>query len=80
MGHIPNQSLGAKSLVRLHEDANGKEIRHLIADVSTNDVTTKNEESIAFHKKNVFVQTGILQNIGVKFDRSFGVLLLQKSV
>ncbi len=50
-------------------------IRHLIAEVSS-----ENEGSLTFHQKHGFTVVGELKEIGYKLDRTFGVVLLQKTL
>ncbi len=43
-------------------------------------ITSENEKSVAFHKKNGFSFKGELTDVGVKFGRVLSVLFYQKSV
>ena len=59
---------GGFALRRLEEEA-----KKLLADIST-----ENEKSIEFHKRNGFRECGRLPDIGKKFGRSFGIVYLIK--
>lgn len=43
-------------------------------------ITSENEKSVAFHKKNGFTLKGELTDVGVKFNRVLSVFFYQKSV
>ncbi len=67
--------IGAKCLALLEQEGKALGVQHLLAEISS-----ENHASIQFHKKNGFVQVGELKNIGEKFGRSFGVVMMQKSI
>ena len=69
------KGVGAACLGRLKEDGKEMNISHLIAEVSS-----ENEASLRFHEKNGFRKVGDLKEIGSKFGRSFGIILLQKDI
>lgn len=65
--------LGKICLKRLEEDALLRGISNLIANIST-----ENRASIRFHQKNGFEIAGELKDAGEKFNRTFGVVYMQK--
>jgi phosphinothricin acetyltransferase len=69
------KGLGSRLLERLEKDAKKKGITMLIANMSS-----KNEESIRFHKRHGFGEAGNLFGVGEKFGEQFGVIWMQKSV
>ncbi len=69
------RGLGAQALARLELEAKGKGIRFLLASISS-----KNEMSLAFHKKNGFWQCGNFKNIGEKRGEPFSVVWMQKEL
>ncbi len=69
------KGIGAKCLSILEQEGKALGVHHLIAEISS-----ENEPSIQFHKKNGFLQVGELKNIGEKFGRKFSVLLMQKTL
>ena len=68
-----SKGLGSMCLSKLEEEAKEMEIEHLIAEISS-----ENSGSISFHKKHGFETAGELHNIGEKFDRKFGIVLMSK--
>lgn len=69
------KGIGSLCLAKLEESAKAMGIRHLIAEVSS-----ENEGSLTFHQKHGFTVVGELKEIGYKLDRTFGVVLLQKTL
>lgn len=69
------KGIGAKCLALLEKEGKDLGVQHLLAEISS-----ENEASIQFHKKNGFVQVGELKNIGEKLGRKFGVVLMQKNI
>lgn len=69
------KGIGAKCLAFLEKEGKSLGLHNLIAEISS-----ENEASIQFHKKNGFAQVGELKNIGEKLGRKFGVVLMQKNI
>ncbi len=69
------QGIGRMCLGRLEEDAAKQGIRHIIAEISS-----ENEQSMAFHAGQGFVHAGRLKNIGFKLDRTFDIVYMQKEL
>lgn len=69
------KGLGEKCLLKLEQDASEMGIIDLVAEISS-----ENHGSIAFHKKHDFYIAGELKNIGVKLNRKFGIVYMQKSI
>lgn len=69
------KGIGSLCLSKLEEEAKAMGIKHLIAEVSS-----ENEGSLAFHQKHGFTVVGELKEIGQKLNRTFGVVLLQKTL
>lgn len=69
------KGIGAMCLTKLEEEAKYRGIRHLLAEISS-----ENLGSIAFHQKHGFKVVGQLNNIGKKFDCNFSIIYMQKSV
>ncbi len=67
--------LGEKCLLKLEQDALEMGITDLVAEISS-----ENHGSIAFHKKHGFHIVGELKNIGVKFNRKFSIVYMQKKI
>lgn len=67
------KGIGAKCLSLLEQEGKALGVHNLIAEISS-----ENTPSIQFHKKNGFSQVGELKNIGEKFGRKFGVVIMQK--
>lgn len=70
-----SQGLGALCLERLTKEAAGMGVRHLIAEVSA-----ENERSLRFHEKHGFRRVALLENIGFKLGREFGIVLMQRDI
>ena len=69
------RGVGKQCLQKLTEDGKRMGITHLLAEISS-----ENEGSIRFHRANGFRKVGELESIGEKFDRNFGVVLMQKEI
>lgn len=69
------KGIGAKCLTLLEKEGKALGVHSLLAEISS-----ENASSIQFHKKNGFVQVGELKNIGEKLGRTFGVVLMQKTI
>jgi L-amino acid N-acyltransferase YncA len=67
--------LGVMALKKLEDSAKQKNIRKLIADISS-----ENIRSINFHKKNGFKECGTFHNAGKKFNKSFSVVWMEKDL
>lgn len=71
-GHT-RKGLGSRMLEKLHTEAREKKMRSLLANVSS-----KNEASLNFHRKNGFIECGRLREVGTKFGKYFDIIWLQK--
>lgn len=69
------KGIGGKCLEKLETDALQMGIKHIIAEISSD-----NQQSQRFHTKNGFKTCGVLKNIGNKFDRNFDVIYMQKDL
>jgi L-amino acid N-acyltransferase YncA len=67
--------LGSALLDRLIREAQARGINNLLANISS-----RNEQSLNFHRKHGFRECGRLEGIGVKFDECFDVVWVQKRV
>jgi L-amino acid N-acyltransferase YncA len=67
--------LGTKILMTLESDAKKKGIHTLLAHISS-----RNEDSISFHKKNGFSECGRFPEIGMKFGERFDVIWVVKKL
>ena len=67
--------LGTRLLKRLVEDAKKNGMKTLLANISS-----KNEGSIRFHRKQGFTIAGTLQGVGEKFGEPFDVVWMQRPV
>ena len=67
------KGIGGALLEKLVESARTKKLTSLFACISS-----LNEGSIAFHRKNGFVECGCFRGIGIKKGRVFDVLWMQK--
>ena len=70
-----SRGLGSLCLDRLIREAEGMGIRRLIAEVSE-----ENERSLRFHEKHGFRRVALLENIGFKLGREFGIVLMQRDI
>jgi L-amino acid N-acyltransferase YncA len=67
------KGLGAKLLDVLCQDAKKKNIKSLLANVSS-----KNQASLNFHLKHGFVECGRFKAVGMKFGKYFDIVWFQK--
>ena len=67
--------LGSELLKVLVQAARARGIEHLLATISS-----RNEQSLRFHRKHGFVECGRLRNIGTKFGERFDVVWVQRSL
>jgi len=73
---LPNHTrkgLGKKLLQVLEKEANKMGITTLLANISS-----LNEQSLNFHRKNGFRRCGTFKKIGTKFGKDFDVVWMQK--
>ena len=70
-----SRGLGSLCLDLLIREAKSMGISHLIAEVSS-----ENEASLRFHEKHGFRRAALLENIGFKLGREFGIVLLQRDL
>jgi len=69
------RGLGKQLLARLTEDARKEGIEMLLANMSS-----RNEASLRFHRRQGFRETGHLTGVGEKFGEPFGIIWMQKNV
>ena len=69
------QGIGRMCLCRLEEDAVKQGIRHIIAEISS-----ENEQSMSFHASQGFAHAGRLKNVGFKLGRAFDIVYMQKEL
>lgn len=69
------KGIGTSALIKLQDEAKKLGIKHLLADISS-----ENNESIEFHKKNGFNQCGTFHSIGKKFGKIFSVVWMEKEI
>ncbi len=67
--------IGTALLARLIEGARAKGIRTLLASISS-----RNEQSLAFHRRRGFVEVGRFRAVGEKFGEDFDVVYMQKDI
>ncbi|MDH5482900.1 MAG: GNAT family N-acetyltransferase [Candidatus Bathyarchaeota archaeon] len=67
------RGLGTELLKRLEKDARENNITTLLANISS-----LNEQSLRFHRKNGFKRCGSFKRIGTKFGKEFDVIWMQK--
>lgn len=67
--------IGRMCLARLEEEAVKQGIRHLLAEISS-----ENEQSISFHAGQGFIHAGRLKNVGFKLGRAFDIVYMQKEL
>ena len=69
------QGLGTRMLRELTEAGGEKGITNWLAHISS-----RNEQSLAFHKKHGFEQVGRFRSVGVKFGEPFDIVWMQKDL
>jgi len=69
------RGIGSRLLDQLEEWAKGRGIDNLLANVSS-----RNEESIGFHKAKGFVECGRFLDVGRKFEEDFDIIWLQRRI
>lgn len=69
------KGIGKKALAKLEQEASNMGIKHLLASISS-----KNEQSIMFHRNNGFNECGRLHNVGVKKGEPFDVVWMEKDI
>lgn len=69
------RGLGTRMLGQLEEDARDRGCTTLVANVSS-----RNEESLAFHAARGFVEAGRLRAVGTKFGEPFDLVWLQRDL
>lgn len=67
--------IGKAALNLLEKDAQNLGVKYLLANISS-----KNEQSLNFHKNNGFSECGRLNNIGRKNDENFDVVYMEKTL
>lgn len=72
---ITGKGIGRTALEKLEEEGKKMGIKHILANVSS-----KNENSIRFHLKNGFYESGRFKNVAVKNNETFDVVWLQKDL
>ena len=73
-GHT-GAGLGTALLEDLEAQARTRGIDHLLAHVSS-----RNEASLAFHKRHGFVQCGCLHDVGHKHNLAFDIIWFEKDL
>jgi len=69
------KGIGTKALKLLEEDGRNMGIKQILASISS-----YNEQSIEFHRKNGFLECGRFLNIGKKNGNSFDVVWMEKEI
>ncbi|HEX2952801.1 MAG TPA: GNAT family N-acetyltransferase [Bacillota bacterium] len=69
------KGIGRAALDLLEHDAKAMGIHHLLANISS-----RNEGSLCFHRRNGFIECGRLKNIGKKHGSLFDVIWMIKSL
>lgn len=69
------KGIGKAALQTLEDAARKMGIRHLLADISS-----ENTGSIEFHRRNGFTQCGRFSDVGKKFGRNFSVVWMEKEL
>lgn len=70
-----HQGYGTVMIEAMIREAKGKGIVMLLANISS-----KNTESLAFHKKHGFFECGRMYEVGVKFNELFDIVWMQKDL
>ncbi len=69
------KGLGKEALKLLEKEAAGMGISTILASI-----TSKNSQSLAFHKKHGFLQYGLFPAIGKKFSHPFDIVWMGKKI
>lgn len=69
------RGIGKEALELLERDGGRMGIKHILANISS-----RNEQSLDFHRKNGFVECGRFPNIGRKKGLHFDVVWMQKEI
>jgi len=69
------KGLGKITLEKLEREAKDRGIKYLLASI-----TSKNEQSLAFHKRNGFSECGKFKGIGEKKGVTFDIIWMQKEL
>lgn len=69
------QGLGKRFLARLEQEARSRGIDRILASISS-----RNEESLAFHRRNGFTECGCFDSVGRKWDEDFDVVWMLKKI
>ncbi len=72
---VVGRGIGTSLLEHLIEGARAKGIRTILASISS-----RNEESLAFHRRRGFVEVGRFRRIGEKFGEDFDVVYMQRDI
>ena len=75
MPQYTGEGLGSELLNVLVQAARARGVEHLLASISS-----RNEQSLRFHRKHGFVECGRMRNIGTKFGERFDVVWMQQSL
>ncbi len=67
------KNLGSEVLAKLESEALQKGIRTLLAEISS-----ENTGSMEFHKQKGFIECGRFKGIGIKMNKTFDVIWMQK--
>ncbi|MCP5103865.1 MAG: N-acetyltransferase [bacterium] len=69
------RGLGTRLLNELFDDARKQGITNLLANISS-----KNEQSLQFHKKHGFTECGLFKNMGTKNGEFFDIIWVQRDI
>lgn len=69
------KGLGRAALEKLEVEAQNRGISYILAGISS-----RNEQSLIFHRKNGFYECGRFRNIGTKKGTAFDVIWMQKDL
>lgn len=69
------KGIGKKALAKLEQEAANMGIKHLLASISS-----RNEQSIMFHRNNGFTECGRLHGVGIKKGEPFDVVWMEKDI
>ncbi len=69
------KGIGKKALAKLEQEAVKMGIKHLLASISS-----RNEQSLMFHRNNGFKECGRLHEVGIKKGEPFDVVWMEKDI